>query len=783
MPVVTVFPRREIEALRVDSAKGLEGWPNVELTEALETEYPYDAHFCPAVVPGAASQPRLRKSSKVPVEFSVIVLDIDCLDKGVERPSRDWYRKQLAIVNREYPESARYETKHGYRLVWALAKPLQRLEYLSLLATLRMHASERGIIADTLNDWTRFYRLPRVPRYRGFGAQLAFGPLPPLGPLEGGPAPAPEAEAEAEALAMVAGAKPKAPLPPSSAPVTASRNVYLTQRAGKLFNAGVRGDALLCALQGLNTKHCKPPLPEEELAHILESAQGWEANSPDITLPTVPTIYVTEGEFARQCSEAEKALIDNPGIVYRRANALVYVAEDQIATVHAQPLRRILDTLADWRRYRVSAKGEVTTPKVAPPLDVAVAMRDAPADGIQPLNGILDAPTLTIDGRILDTPGYDAPTGLYLRASIPRLPKALGKTLREAILARRILQTLLADFPFETPYHLATAVSAFITSVCRHAIDGPVPLHVFDSTTAGSGKSLLADLAAVIATGRLAPKIAPTSDEELEKRITALVVSGAQIACVDNVDRVLGGAAFDAALTADVWAGRILGKTEIVAMPMRVTWFASGNNIRISGDLVRRAVRCYLVPDCEHPEYREGFAIPDIRGFAKAGRAKLLWACLTIPYAYMVEGGGCISATPVGSFEKWSAVVRDAMVWAGFADCAETQKGLRAAADTAYEPLCNVLNALEAIYGSKPFTSRDILGLLAFAGSQNADIQALQAGFLELLGGKVDPRSVTAILRRYLGRIVDGRRIVQPPRDSVRNTHKSLGYRVETLGS
>ena len=81
-----------------------------------------------------------------------------------------------------------------------------------------------------------------------------------------------------------------------------------------------------------------------------------------------------------------------------------------------------------------------------------------------PLNGVITAPTMRLDGTILDKPGYDAETGLYLKGS--RFPTSSGG-VQEA------LATLWAPvklFPFANEVSKAVFLSALLTGVIRKVL-------------------------------------------------------------------------------------------------------------------------------------------------------------------------------------------------------------------------------------------------------------------------------------------------------------------------
>jgi hypothetical protein len=139
----------------------------------------------------------------------------------------------------------------------------------------------------------------------------------------------------------------------------------------------------------------------------------------------------------------------------------------------------------------------------------------------------------------------------------------------------------------------ANALALLLTPMLRSAIAGPVPLALIDAPQAGTGKSLLTQVLALIATGRSAAMMTvPAGDEETRKKITASLLSGTSLILLDNVAAPLLAGSLAAALTTETWSDRLLGQSAMVTLPQKVTWVATGNNIALGGDLARR---CYWV--------------------------------------------------------------------------------------------------------------------------------------------------------------------------------------------
>ena len=121
----------------------------------------------------------------------------------------------------------------------------------------------------------------------------------------------------------------------------------------------------------------------------------------------------------------------------------------------------------------------------------------------------------------------------------------------------------------------------------------------------GSGKSKLVDIASMIATGHEAPVISQgRTEEEMEKRLGAALIAGDTLISFDNCEQPLGGELLCQALTQPVLKIRILGKSVIVAVPTNAMFAATGNNLIIAGDMVRRTIVGTLDPRVERPETR-----------------------------------------------------------------------------------------------------------------------------------------------------------------------------------
>jgi hypothetical protein len=377
--------------------------------------------------------------------------------------------------------------------------------------------------------------------------------------------------------------------------------------------------------------------------------------------------------------------------------------------------------------------------------------------------GVITTPTLRADGSILSAPGYDPATRLYLaRDDGLQMPALAERPSREdAEAALHLLSDLLAGFPFVGPIDRAVALSGLITAVVRGGL--PVaPLHAFRASTPGTGKSLLVDVAATIATGRPCPVIAAGKDaEETAKRLGALLRDGVPIISIDNVEGKLGGDMLCQVTERPLVRIRILGLSEVPEFECKATVFATGNGLTLLGDRTRRAVLCSLDAKVERPELRR-FAFDPIARVLE-NRGAYVAAALTIARAYRAAESPEV-CRPIGSYGDWSQTVRAPLIWLGQADPIDSMETARME-----DPELMSIRELfghwrEQLGMDSPCTTNEVIQVAC--GRTIGGTEFLLPEFRDVLlrvagdGGAVSSRRLGRWLSRISGRIVDGCRLV-----------------------
>jgi hypothetical protein len=433
-------------------------------------------------------------------------------------------------------------------------------------------------------------------------------------------------------------------------------------------------------------------------------------------------------------------------------------------------LRECLDRSARFVKVVALDAQHQRRKRVLPPEWVAKTLAARGQWPFPALEGVVETPTLRPDGSILETAGYDNETGLVFdpgSSDFPTFPA--NPSLATARKALCVLAEPFDDFPFLANSDRSTALAAVLTVLARPAIVGPCPMFAIRAPSPGTGKSLLADAIATIATGRPGARLAPPrDDDEARKLILALGLDGTSIATIDNASGAFGSQSIAAALTATAWTDRLLGVSRVATVQLRTVWLLTGNNTTFRGDLGRRVLPCDLDAECEHPEDRTGFKHPKLSAYLSSHRKKLVIAALTILRAYHLAGRPPHQSPPKGSFEAWDSFIRGALIWTGATDPLQGRERLRADADADLDALRQGLSAWECAFGNEPTTAAEAV----VRAKQDGEMD-LATGLAALIGcttAQLDSRRLGYTLRRVKGRRVQRRRFEpgRPARNGVR---------------
>ncbi len=394
--------------------------------------------------------------------------------------------------------------------------------------------------------------------------------------------------------------------------------------------------------------------------------------------------------------------------------ATVGDAAPRIVRVDEAWLRGHLDRIATWVSRASRNDVEVEAP-ARPPRDVVEDLMAMNEGRLPALRGVTATPTLSRDGRLATNPGYQAGPGLYYAPAGALVPEVAERPSEADVERARalLLDDWLVDFPFADPSSRAHAVAISLTAVVRELIDGPTPLFAVDAPTPGSGKGLLAQTAGLIATGAEPAVTTEARDEdEFRKRVTAALREGRQMILLDNVKRRLDSGVLAAALTSTIWQDRLLGSSESLVLPNRAVWVATGNNLQLEGEIVRRAVWVRLDSKVDRPWERSGFRHDPLLGWVRGRRHELVWALLVLARRWIALGRPSWRGKAMGSFEAWCDVVGGILQAAGIEGFLANRDELYRRVDAETEEWRAFVDAWWAAYGDTPTKAGELSGLI-----------------------------------------------------------------------
>lgn len=415
------------------------------------------------------------------------------------------------------------------------------------------------------------------------------------------------------------------------------------------------------------------------------------------------------------------------------------------------------------RYKRLDARSRAYQP-VDPPTQM---LRQVLAFGVRrrlkPLKAVITAPTIRLDGTILDRSGYDVHTGLLVDIPYSEAPLVIEHpTLEQARDALDALMKPFAEFPFVNAGARGCLLAALLTAAVRSVLPTS-PAFGFDAPVQGSGKTLLAQCIGALVEGR-EPDIWPHTssgrdDEEARKRLFTALRSGTKALIWDNIVGEFDSPSMASLITATTMTDRILGRSEAVSVPARALLVLTGNNLMLSGDLPRRVLLCRIDPRTSEPFAREFDLDPLAHCFDH--RVEMIAAACPLIRARFTQVTA-LSPGKLASFEDWDNLVHQTVVWcdtvldpAGFGDPMDLIREAQAA-DPEADALLQLLDALRKQFGGKEFPAR------AMHKVMNSHNDFSIANALEEVAGDNTNRTpvrIGRILRARQGRIVYGLRL------------------------
>ena len=455
-----------------------------------------------------------------------------------------------------------------------------------------------------------------------------------------------------------------------------------------------------------------------EACHWLEERFGPAPTSYE-SLPWIDASIQDLRVITSKAWEALKQFNDPAPSLFRFGGTLVRLERDddgRLVPVEltTDRMRHLLARCANFYRT-IAVTGLERRIIVRPPQYVVADLLATPDPPLPVLRRIVEVPVFAVDGSLRCVPGYHSDARLFYDPApglvIPPVPER--PTDDDVMHARSLLlDDLFADFPFVSEADRAHAVALFLLPFVRDLIDGPTPLHLVEAPTEGSGKGLLVETSLLPGVGDRIGVMAPGRDaDEWRKAITSALRAGHQAIWVDNVTRPLDSAELAAALTASTWEDRLLGRSEMLRLPVRSIWVATANNPVLSREVARRTIRIRIDPKVDMPWLRTEFKHHPLKAWVRQHRGELIRAALVLVQNWLARGRPAPTVRPLGSFESWTTVL------GGILESAQIP-GFLGNLDDFYQTVVTDVARWRAFvegwwarYGSEPVLARDLVSL------------------------------------------------------------------------
>jgi hypothetical protein len=398
-----------------------------------------------------------------------------------------------------------------------------------------------------------------------------------------------------------------------------------------------------------------------------------------------------------------------------RLDGTLYIAPFTLETL----AQHLAEKVADFRRR--NRRGDLL--QCYPPQGLLKHLLANPKPPVElpRLKRVVPVPVFAANGELITTPGYHPssqtfyapPSWLSSLRAVTERPT--GDQVQVAV--RTFDEHIGTNFPFEDDngasraHALALSLQGFVMDV----IGQMAPLYDIEAAQRRTGKGLVTECCLLPAFGgTLASKrtAMPKTDEEMNKVLTALFKDGGALIAFDNVKGTIDFPSFEAALTAEVYEGRLLGSSTLIQAANRATWVMISNNPDMSGDLAGRAIRIRLISPVEYPEDRTDFDRLQPM-YTRERLPELIWALHTLVRNWFALGcpGPALGTPGLGSYTRWREVMGGVLHAAGVEGFLSNRATLRHEVSHAERQWREFVNAWREQFGTLLVPTGTLVGL------------------------------------------------------------------------
>lgn len=349
------------------------------------------------------------------------------------------------------------------------------------------------------------------------------------------------------------------------------------------------------------------------------------------------------------------------------------------------------------------------------------------------INLFTSNPVFTEDWRLVE-PGYDAQSGIYYAG-----PTASPRSGTEHI------DKLLRDFCFKSPADRTNFIGVLLTAILMPRFIGSKPAALFNGNQPELGKSILAQVIAILRDGQTVETASYNpNDEEFEKRLGAIVRRGVTTVIIDNAkargrNPRIDSACLERSIT-DPWLTfRLLGQSASIRAENSHIFCITANASDVSRDLMTRSVIINLYYEGD-PE-RRTFTIADPEGYALKYRTEILGELIGMVQKWIEAGKPQANVNSRFNKRGWAQIVGGILECSGEPDFMSNADEASAQLDETRREFVELVDIL-VDHPQGIWTASELVELCGKHGLLTADL------------GEGSPRSLSTKMGTLAGRFI-----------------------------
>ncbi len=339
--------------------------------------------------------------------------------------------------------------------------------------------------------------------------------------------------------------------------------------------------------------------------------------------------------------------LQNTGCCFNRVEQLVVIRDQSINPILSSvELTGLLNQHAEF--YFIGPEGGEYKP--LPPAYANTWLNNASQrERLPAIRLFSHNPIYTEDWKLL-SPRFDSKSGFYYAG--PPIERVEGT---------KHLDALLRDFCWKQPADRTNYIGIMLTSLLVSRFIGSKPAALFNGNQPELGKSVLAQILAILRDGNHVETASyNANDEEFEKRLGTIVRRGVTTIIIDNAkargrNPKIDSACLERSITDPILSFRLLGFSQEIRAENSHLFCITANSPDVSRDLITRCVTINL--EYEGDPCRRSFSMNDPEAYAQTHRLQLLGELVNMVEKWKASGMPLANVQTRFNKKGWGSII------------------------------------------------------------------------------------------------------------------------------